>query len=189
MADPLTPDQIAGIATAGAGPVADLAKMAGDSFALTADDIRTYGAGSVADMLRMSYAAAGSPVIWTAPIVSIGNDDPCTVTINASDAQYFQVGTDVDFDSTGDPSLDTPGAVFAIQSVGSNTFKINYDRSAAAGPISTGNVTTTYVAVTPPAMVNIITRPPPRGPVLAEVVPNGYEQAAADAAAAKAKGA
>ena len=182
----LTPEQIAAIANAGAGPVADLAKQAGANFALDADGVRNYGAGCVPDMLKMANVTAPPqplPDPISSPVSNISNANPATVTVAAADYPQFTQGSIVRFTGTGSAILDNPDLTFNITSVNNvgKTFKIDADLSGEPAPLKTG---TAILLSSPPVSVSdtasILTNPPPVPGKLAPQVPNGYEQAKED---------
>lgn len=187
MATPIPRDAQQAIANAGAGPLADLAKMAGDNFALSKDEARCYGAGFVSDLLRMAEGDPVPPVDppYTAVVENIANANPANIKVSATDFPFFPVGTQVTFAGTGEPILDEAVLPFTVDSVNTvgKTFKINCDLSALSASIVVGTVTTVPQAAARTPLESILDHPPPV-PTLEPQVPNGYEQWAEDVAKA-----
>lgn len=191
----LSPEQVTAIAHAGAGPLSDLARQAGASFALTAEEAKNYGPGFVPDLLRAQAAEAAPPEEpYTAAVENIANQNPANVKVSAEDFSFFPTNTLVAFADTGEPLLDNPVdrppyVVTSANSVG-KTFKIDADLSGLSASITTGTVSTVAAPVTKTAkevkaeakaFPTILTATPPLPQARAPIQEaNGYEQAVAD---------
>jgi hypothetical protein len=176
-----TPAQQSAIACAGAGPLGDLARQAKGGLALDAEAARCFGAGFVPDAFRSIYITPGPPfptVTYSAACVNIPNTFQPAIKVAANDFQFFPVGARVAFATTGIPLLDNAPGPFVVTSVdkASSTFNINTDLSSVGAPV----VNTGRVAALKPSST-LYSDPPPE-PTHETVIPNGYEQWAADMA-------
>jgi hypothetical protein len=172
---PITVAQEVTVRSSGAGSLGDLARMAfrdGKSVTVTTQQAADFGAGFVQDVMRARRGGApGGPVptppvvTHSAPCENISNKNPADIKVSSTDFPFYPVGTSVTFAGTGTPLLDN-GGTFVVSSVNSvgKTFKVNADLSTVGAPISNKGTVNSLAAT------------------LLPVVPNGYEQWAADMA-------